>query len=461
MTNRMPKPGPSTLRPALPAAGLTTVDPAVQQRREKYRARFFRVWGYIGIGIIVIAVCWALGHLGDALFVLGAGSLLAFLYAPIVNFLHSRLRVPRLLGTFIGLLVVIGIVALLALSILPPITSQVMGLVNALPSYVQELQQIWVDINTFIQQNPDGQVKTFLDNLVSQAGSFGTQFAQKAAGGLFSGVTSFVGNFINIFMMLVVSFWLAKDFPRIERELSNIVGPRRGEDYRIVTSVFSRSLSGYLRGIIITSACTGCIAGVGFWVLGIPYSLLLGVVTGFLNVIPYIGPWTGGALGFLVGLSVGPVPAFLSLAVTILAQQFTDNLISPKVMQSAVALHPVLVIFALSAGGALGGVFGMVLAVPLTAAVKGTFVYYFEKKTGRQLVSSDGMLFRGQEFRDEHGNPRPACDALGVDVKGDRGVPPRIREAELAAEAAEARRTDAAALHDEATRSEHRPTVAK
>lgn len=436
-------------RRALPAAGCTTDDPAHAWKRERYRTRFFRVWGYIGIAIIVIAVCWGLGKLDDALFVLGGGSLLAFLYAPIVNALHTHLKVPRLLGTFVGLLVVLGLVALLVLVLIPPVSEQVSGLINALPGYVQGLQQIWYDLNDFIQQNPDGQIKTFLDNLVAQASTLGSQIASKAAGGLLSGITGFVGNFINVFMMLVVSFWLAKDFPRIERELSNVVGPRRGEDYRIVTSVFSRSLSGYLRGIIITSTCTGVIAGLGFWMLGVPYSMLLGVVTGVLNIIPYIGPWTGGALAFLVGLSVGPVPAFMSIVVTVLAQQFTDNLISPKVMQSAVSLHPVLVIVALSAGGSLGGVAGMLLAVPLTAALKGTFVYYFEKKTGRQLVSRDGMLFRGEQFSDAYGNPRPACDALGLDIKGDKGVPPRIREAELAreAQAAEASRRAAASGH--------------
>ena len=422
---------------------------ALSARRAKYRGRFYRVWGYIGIGIIVVAAAMALGHVEDALFVVGLGALLAFLYAPIVNYLHRRFRVPRMLGTLIGLLVVFAAILLFFLAIVPPIAEQASGLIKAFPTYVSQLQELWLEFNDFIQSNPDGQVKAFLENLTTQAAGFGSQLAQQAAGGLFSGVTGFVGNFINVFMAFVISFWLAKDFPRMEREVSNIVGPKRGEDYRIITSVFSRSLSGYLKGVIITSTCTGLIAGVGFWILGIPYSLLLGFVTGVLNIIPYIGPWTGGALGFLVGLSVGPVPAVLSIVVSVIAQQLTDNLVSPKVMQSAVSVHPVLVIFALSAGGALGGIAGMIMAVPLTAALKGTFVYYFEKKTGRQLVSRDGMLFRGEEFRDEDGNPRPACDALGVDVKGDKGVPPRIREAELAARAAEEARAAAAAEQEQ------------
>ena len=402
-------------------------------RAERYRRRFFRVWGYIGIGIIVVAVCWCLGKIGDAISVLLAGGILAFIYAPITNALDKHLHVPRTLATFIGMITVFAAIGLLSFVIFPPIISQAASFVSALPGFLAQIQDLWNDFNEFLALNPDGQVQTFLASITESVGGQVSQLASSVASstasGLFTGIKSVFSSFVTGFMAVVISFWLAKDYPRMEREVANIVGPRRGEDYRIVTSVFGRSLSGYLKGLIVTSTCTGVIAGLGFWVLGVPYAMLLGLLTAVLNVIPYIGPWVGGGLGFLDGLTVGPVPAVLSIAVTVLAQQFTDNLISPKVMQSAVSLHPVLVIAALSAGGSLGGILGMIAAVPLTAAIKGTFVYYFEKKTGRQLVSRDGSLFKGEPFCDKEGNPRPACDSLGVDVEGDKGVPERIKAA--------------------------------
>lgn len=403
-------------------------------RSQRYRTRFYRVWGYIGIAIIVVAVAWCLGRISDAISVLIVGALFAFIFAPITNFLDRRFNVPRLPGTFIGMLVVFLIIVLLALVIFPPLVSQAANFVSALPGFVAELQDLWNQFNEFLSLNPEGQVQTFLASLVdtvsNQVNSIAGNVAQATASGLFSGIKSVFSSVVNTFMALVISFWLAKDFPRMEKEVANIVGPRHGEDYRTVTSVFGRSLSGYLKGLLITSTCTGVIAGLGYWILGVPYSMLLGVLTAVLNVIPYIGPWIGGILAALVGLSVGIFPAIMSIVVTVFAQQFTDDLISPKVMQSAVSLHPVLVILALSAGGALGGIIGMIAAVPLTAAFKGTFIYYFEKKTGRQLVSKEGSLFKGEPFCDEDGNPRPACDALGVDLSsGGKGIPERIREA--------------------------------
>lgn len=414
-----------------PEPGTDEWNSAMNVRLRRYGSRAARVWGYIGIGIILVVVLWLLGFIGDAIKVLLLGGITAFIYAPIVNWLDKRWHIPRLLGTIVGLVVLFAAVSLLFAAMMPPLTEQFLALVNAVPGYVSLAQNAWSDLVAYFDTlDPSvlAQINAWLSELGDTVQKVGADVASTVGKGLLVGVSSTVSAVVSFFMALVVSFWLAKDFPRMEREFSIIMGPRIGEDYRIVTSVFGRSLGGYLKGLLITSSCTGVIAGVGFWILGVPYSGLLGLVTAVLNVIPYIGPWIGGALAFLVGLTVGWLPALLSIVVTVCAQQFTDTFVSPKVMQSAVSLHPVLVIIALLGGGAVGGIIGMIAAVPLTAAVKGVFVYYFEKKTGRQLVSREGALFKGDRFCDEQGNPRPACDALGVDIAGDKGVPPRIKE---------------------------------
>lgn len=214
-------------------------------------------------------------------------------------------------------------------------------------------------------------------------------------------------------MALVVAFWLAMDLPKIRREVMVLVGPTRAESFEIIASVCYRAIGGYLKGLIITSAITGILSAIGFMLIGLPYAGLLGLVTGMLNIIPFIGPWVGGIIAGAVGLFVTPLTGLLAVVVTIIAQQITDTFVSPKVMQSSVAVHPMVVILGLTAGGALGGVVGMILAVPALAAAKGVFVYYFEAKTGRQLVSEEGALFVGKAFNDEQGNPIPALDATG------------------------------------------------
>ncbi|MDO5045050.1 MAG: AI-2E family transporter, partial [Coriobacteriia bacterium] len=233
------------------------------------------------------------------------------------------------------------------------------------------------------------------------------------ATGVINAGYSFFHLIFALFMSLVVAFWLSMDLPKFHRESMIIAGPKRAENFEVMISVFARSLGGYLKGLVITSACTGTLAGIGYAILGVPYSGLLGLLTGLLNIIPFIGPWIGGISAALVGFFVSPLTALLTVVVSFASQQITDNFISPKVMQSAVSVHPMLVILGLAAGGALAGIPGMIFAVPLLAAAKSLYTYYFEKKTGRQLVSEDGGIFLGKPFNDENGNPIPAFDATG------------------------------------------------
>ena len=108
--------------------------------------------------------------------------------------------------------------------------------------------------------------------------------------------------------------------------------------------------------------------------------------------------------------------AFWTLVVSVVAQNVVDNLVSPLVMQSSVKIHPAMSLIGITMGASLGGAVGMALAVPLTAAVKGAFVYYFESKTGRQLVSYEGAFFKGTPFHHADGSPVPSFDALDDDT---------------------------------------------
>ena len=141
----------------------------------------------------------------------------------------------------------------------------------------------------------------------------------------------------------------------------------------------------------------------------------MGVLTGLLHLVPVIGPAISSAMAALIALFVSPMMAIWTLVWTMVAQNVTDNVISPKVMQNSVQVHPAMSLTALVVGSALLGPIGMVIAIPLSAAIKGVFVFYFETDTGRQLVSYEGALFQGTPFHNADGSPVPAFDALGDD----------------------------------------------
>lgn len=384
-----------------------------QERMRSVALLALRIWALIGAGILFVALGVIIDKIALAVEILIIALVISFLISPLVTFLESK-GVKRAIGTLIAY--VIGVLVLIALFILvfPVIAEQVVSFAGALPGYVDRTEQWATQLyNNYSVYLADTQVQAVINKFFNSISSTALGIANSSATGLLVFGGNVVSTIAMIFMALVVAFWLSMDFPKFHREIMIIAGPQKAEELEIMGAVFSRAMGGYVKGLLITSACTGVLAGVGFFLLGLPYAGLLGLMTGILNIIPFVGPWIGGAIAALVGLFVTPLTALIAVIITVVAQQITDTFISPKVMQSAVAVHPLLVILGLSVGGALGGVVGMIFVVPLIAAVKGVFTYYFEKRTNRQLISKDGAVFKGQPYNDEDGNPIPAYDATG------------------------------------------------
>ena len=162
-------------------------------------------------------------------------------------------------------------------------------------------------------------------------------------------------------------------------------------------------MGGYIKGTLLQCAIIGVGCGVLFALVGVPNYAALGGIAGLLNIVPIVGPWLGGALAAIVGVFVSPWVAVIALLGTIAIQQVVYTFVSPKIMASSVDVHPALTLIALMAGSAIGGAMngfmgslvGMLASIPAVAVAKAVFVYYFEKRTGRQLVSQDGVFFQG------------------------------------------------------------------
>jgi predicted PurR-regulated permease PerM len=201
--------------------------------------------------------------------------------------------------------------------------------------------------------------------------------------------------FFDFVIAIVIAFWALKDLPKLRQEIVALPGPKYRDDVEHLLATVTRVVGGYLKGQTVASLCTGAITAIGLAILGVPYALVLGILTFFLNYVPYVGPFIGGLVAGLVGLTQGPWTGLFAVGVVVLAQNLTDNLVTPRVMSEQVDLHPTLVIFSLLVGGTLFGIPGMLFAIPVAATGKGLFVYYYEQRTSRQLASEDGALFKG------------------------------------------------------------------
>lgn len=399
-------------------------------KTDKARRRFLNVWTVVG----AIALTWVVVQLLNILSVPVAiiiwTVIIVFVLRGTVNKLEE-IGINRTVGTAIGYVIMFAVLALVAFLLFSPgvgMNTQFANLIENVPVYVQGISDWANDIYArYAYMLEDESVRAFVTDVQASAMDWAGDFAKNSASGAIAFGTGLANAFMAIGFALVVAFWILMQLPQLGRECRRLVGDAHAEDLEMLHITFTRVMGGYIKGTLLQCAIIGVACGILFAVLGIPNSMALGGITGILNIIPIIGPWLGGGLAAIVGIFVSPLVAVIAILGTIVIQQFVYTFISPKIMSDSVDIHPALTLIALMAGSALGGAMGglsgslvgMLASIPAVAVAKSVFVYYFEKRTGRRLVSKDGVFFLGTPSSSEDGDaPNPIADATSPHPDG-------------------------------------------
>ena len=399
-------------------------------KTDKARRRFLNVWTIVG----AIALTWVVVQLLNILSVPVAiviwTTIIVFVLRGTVNKLEE-IGINRTVGTAIGYVIMFAVLALVAFLLFSPgvgMNTQFANLIENVPVYVQGISDWANDMYArYAYMLEDESVRAFVTDVQASAMDWAGDFAKNSASGAIAFGTGLANAFMAIGFALVVAFWILMQLPQLGRECKRLVGDAHAEDLEMLHITFTRVMGGYIKGTLLQCAIIGVACGILFAVLGIPNSMALGGITGILNIIPIIGPWLGGGLAAIVGIFVSPLVAVIAILGTIVIQQFVYTFISPKIMSDSVDIHPALTLIALMAGSALGGAMGglpgslvgMLASIPAVAVAKSVFVYYFEKRTGRRLVSKDGVFFLGTPSSSEDGDaPNPIADATSPHPDG-------------------------------------------
>jgi predicted PurR-regulated permease PerM len=361
---------------------------------QRWRGTFFKAWAIIGVLILVVAFGWIVGRMSSALVPFGIGLLVVMLLRRPVDWLAARMN--RTIAVIVCYLVVVLTFGIALTFIVPPVYSQIVAFVNALPAYVQQAYHLW---DTMVVHPRAGAgipdwlqtvVLSLKDQLVAGAAGWSSAIASTAlstGGSIASGAFDFV-------LAMVIGFFALVDLPRLTREIYGLAPASWRDDIAHFAITLTRVLGGWLKGTMIQSTVVASIAAIGLMIVGLPYALALGVLAGLLNIVPYIGPAIALLLAAAAGLFISPAAAVWAVIAVVVAQQVDALYLAPRILGKQVDLHPLLVVFAFLTGAALFGVVGMVLAVPVLAVAKAMFVFWYEKDTSRRITTEDGVLFR-------------------------------------------------------------------
>lgn len=334
--------------------------------------RYILFW--IGVLIGFILFLW---FFSSILLPFVAGMALAYFLDPVADWLERR-GLSRTMATVVILVCFVTIFALALMLVIPIIISQFTQFAAALPGYITELQQIISSPQTsFLPPWISSQIETVKENF-SQVLSQGAGFVGSLLAQIWNSGKAIVDVMSLLVVTPVVAFYILLDWDRMVRKVDSWIPRDQVLVVRQIARDMDQSVAGFIRGQGSLCLILGIYYAVGLSLVGLNFGLLIGFVAGMISFIPYIG----SLLGLVMAIGVALVqfwpdyPWIIAVACVFFSGQFLEgNILQPKLVGQSVGLHPVWLMFALFAFGALFGFVGLLIAVP-AAAVVGVLVRF-------------------------------------------------------------------------------------
>jgi len=377
------------------------------------------------VGVALIAAYYTLTHpkmvlgafdrINDILFPFYLGGVMAYLMCPVYNsttravykitkgrFAHpiSDLKVARAVASLVSVATIVAVVSGLVWMVLPDLWESIMGLIANLPDTVTKVSN-WVQLN--LDENP--QLAAFLgdkldsiyDTAISWAQTKLVPNVESILSNVSIGVIGTFGVIIDVFVALIICVYILNSKEIFVAQTKKIIlalfKPQRAENIFELGRITNETFGGFINGKIIDSIIIGIICFVVMTLLKLPLTMLISVVIGVTNVIPFFGPFIGAIPSIIILLLIDPIAA-IKFAIMVLAlQQLDGNIIGPKILGKSTNLASFWVMFAIIVAGGLFGFVGMVLGVPVFAVVYTYIRRGINNRLAEKELPTDTLLY--------------------------------------------------------------------
>lgn len=327
---------------------------------------FSPVQNFLITWLLVLVTGWltlsAFEYVGELISILITAGLIAF----ILNYAVAKLQqfIPRGLAAALVYLVAALVVVIIGLTIVPPVLTQGRQLITRFPELVESARQQLTDFQGWgVERNLPINVEILQQQLLAKLQAQAETIAATSLG-LVLGTFNW---FLDLILILVISFYMLLDGERIWTGIMTILSPK-------VRYIFTNSLARNLQGFVLGQFLLGLFMAVSltlaFWSLNVPFFLLFAVFIGLMEIIPFVGATLGIGTVTIIVAFLDWWLALQVLAVAITLQQIKDNIVAPRIMGNLTGLSPVIIFTALLLGGKIAGLLGVILAIPITGVIK-------------------------------------------------------------------------------------------
>ncbi|ABX06060.1 MAG TPA: AI-2E family transporter [Herpetosiphon sp.] len=355
----------------------------------------------------------------------------AYIFNPVVTWMQRRTKTPRFWWVIVLYIIGFTLLTLLVSNVVPLITSQINDLAQTIP--------IWLDdAKIYVEQHQALTIRGVeivnLREAEREISGAIAAFAKALPGIAPLFLFGLAEGFILLLVYFVVTFYLLLQAETIPNNFYRLIPERHRDEIRQLIGSIDRVLSAYIRGQFLLIIIMSVLSYIALSILQVKYALIIAIATGFLEIIPIIGPYMATAIAALVGFFQGTTPfgwepwvlALVIIAVYFALRQFEDHFIIPNLVGHIVNVHPVFVIFAILAGGAVAGGLGLLISIPIAAVARIILSYLHGKLVDSpnpqaDLVEQEGKLLENHivaERRESRRNRREAKKQVeGSDLK--------------------------------------------
>ncbi len=306
--------------------------------------------------------------------------IIAYLLNPLVNIIERK-GTSRAISVLLVYLILIALILIVSFSIIPRLSSEFQNLAKVLPTQFNKIydyfNEFYIKYSSQLENLPpefDGVREVVSENLNKLQ-----SILISSLKGLTNSIITVFSKVVSLVIIPILTFYFLKDKEYFKKKLYLLV-PKR---YRNNTLRLSREidsvLSKFIRGQLIVATFVGIATTIGLLIIGVDFAIIIGMVAGIADIIPYFGPIIGILPALVFALLESPIKAVWVIVVFVVIQQLEGNIVAPKIVGESVGLHPVIVMLALLIGGNFFGILGMLLAVPIAAIIKITSGFVVEK----------------------------------------------------------------------------------